>query len=200
MRIFGKIVIAAGVLCAFTASARADEDWKTVTLGNDPDFTIEVPAIVADDYVPPKPSKMNLLIIALEIKAHGKMDCPLIGMRYPKNTTAKQFGEKLATTAREVWCRQYSKTVSNWGVYDSNSFTSNGLSAASCTSSYIDSSEKLPGTIESVTVIAAPKRAYNLTCTVHDESQDDAEFDWMEAWSDDVAHLQQSLHLPASEK
>jgi len=199
MRHLAAVLLGGGFLLLTPGIAGADTDWQTVTLDNNPDFTIDVPNVVADNYKPgEKYTKQgDLMFIALTTDSQGDLDCMLSGSRYSKKLPHKDAVAKLSSPVREVLCTSDRKDVD---VGESESLTSNGLPASRCAASYTDSSEKQPGTLVSVLAIAAPHKFYLLTCNLHAESKDEAQAEWVLRWSDEVKHIQQSLHLPAGVK
>ena len=54
--------------------------------------------------------------------------------------------------------------------------------------------------VTSELVIATPKRAFMLNCTINDEDQEAAETSWQINWQDDIAHIRDSLKLSKDDK
>lgn len=191
--------LAAAALAALlmsVAAASAEDRWKTVTLDDNPDFTVSIPLKV-DDYGGGKKSKDgNLMFFAVTASGHGGLTCIAARDAYPKDAPREKFAAALATDRRQVFCKQNGATVGGASIGGSTSFDHNGSQAAECTTSYTDSAEKLPGRVESEMVIAAPGNVYLLTCVSEDEDQDTAEYEWAALWEDIVRHVQKSFHLP----
>ncbi len=178
----------------FGATALARDEWKTVTLGGDPDFTISIPAAVSDYSGGKEPD--DLMFFSVTAGGHGGLTCMAHRADYPKEAPQPSFAAALATERRDAFCGHDKATVSGLDIGESESFNHNGLQAAVCTASYTDSAEKLPGRVTSQMIIAAPNKAHFLTCTVEDEDQETAEYEWATLWGDKVRHIQDSFHLP----
>jgi hypothetical protein len=93
-----------------------------------------------------------------------------------------------------------SDNVGHFTAMDSKSTTSNGFPAATCVSSYTDSTEKKPGRVHSRMAVAAPDALYLLTCDASSEDQEKAEIKWHLDWKDAVTHIQSTLHLADAKK
>lgn len=187
--------VLAGAATLLAQTAAAETTYTTVRLDNNPDFTIDVPAVVADKYKPTKAeaSKSELMFFAVTTDDSGDLDCLLSGNRYSKELPRKMAISKLASTVRDVLCTSGREDAS---VGESEALTSNGYPSGRCAASYTKTGEKDPGRVESVLAVAAPHRFYLLTCTLRSSSEDFAKTDWITGWSDEVKHIQQSLHLP----
>ena len=193
--------IAVGVLALWIvaipfagAAALATEEWKTVTLGGDPNLTISIPTVAGDTGGAKNPD--DLMFFSIMAGGRGSLTCIVHRTAYPKDTTQEVFAAALATTRREVFCGQNQGTISGLDIGGAKSFSHNGLQAAACTASYTDSAEKEPGRVRSQMVIAAPSKIYFLTCTVEDEDQETAEYEWAVLWEEKVRHIQDSFHVP----
>jgi hypothetical protein len=200
MRFFRLSILSAGLLLAFSSVAAADGDWQTVSLDNNPDFTIDVPAVVGDDYRMDAKNlaKGNLAYFSVVTEHSGGMFCMLSRSPYDDKMNAQQAAEKLKTSTRDVLCSA-GDNMTNVTVGESESLTSNGFPAGRCSASYTSTSasEKDKGWVESVMMVAAPDALYQLNCELHTDSQDEATAQWVLRWADDIHHIQQSLHLPA---
>ena len=182
------------VALMLAAVAAAKEEWKTVTLGGDPGFTVSIPAAVGDYGGGKDPD--DLMFFSVEAAGHGALVCIAHRADYPKGVTQAAFAAALATERRKTFCSQDRSTISNLDIGDSKSFNHHGLQAAVCTASYTDSAQKMPGIVTSQMVLAAPDKPYVLTCNVEDEDQELAEYEWATLWGDKVRHIQDSFHLP----
>jgi hypothetical protein len=197
MRFFRSSILSAGLLLAFSSVAAADSDWQTVSLDNNPDFTIDVPAVVGTDYLPEKDAeKGDLMFFATKMDGSGGMFCMLNRKDYDKELGPQQTAAALATKARDLLCASGNTDIS---VEESESSTSNGFPAGRCAVSYTEAGDN-PGWVSTVLAVATPHAMYQLRCEVHADSQANAETYWRDTWSGQIAHIQQSLHLPASEK
>lgn len=182
----------AAVLVA--AAALAKDEWKTVTLRGEPGLTISIPAVAGDISAGKDPD--DLMFLSIAAKGHGSLVCIANRIAYSKDAPQPAFAAALATERRNVFCNQDEATISNLDIGSSKSFERNGSQAAVCTASYTDSAGEPPGRVTSQMVIAAPKSAYFLTCTVEDEDQETAEYEWATLWGDKVRHIQESFHVP----
>ena len=191
-----KAAAAVAAILLFVAPARAEDQWETVTLDGNPDFTVSIPAKVGADYAGSKKSRDNLMFFSVAASGHGALTCMAWRGAYPKEASQAKFAATLATDRRNIFCKQNGGSVSGVSIGGSTSFDHNGAKAAECTASYTDSAEKLPGRVESEMVIAAPRNVYFLTCVSEDEDQDTAEYEWATLWEDIVRHVQKSFHLP----
>ena len=172
----------------------AETEWKTVTLRGEKGLTISIPT-VARDYDRVK-GRDDLMFLSLTVPGDGSLTCFASRDEYPKNSSQAAFAAALATERREIFCGMNGTSISQLEIGGSKSFTQNGMQAAICTASYTDSAEKLPGRVRSQMVIAAPKKVYFLTCTVEDEDQDTAQYEWSSFWGATVTHIQESFHVP----
>jgi len=177
------------------ANALAKDQWKTVTLGGDPAFTVSIPAAVTDHNGGAKDAN-DLMFFSVTAGPHGSLTCIAYRAAYPKGATQAQFVAALASERRETFCKHDGATISGLNIGGSRSFDHNGLQAAVCTASYTDSSKKMPGHVRSQMVVAATDKAYFLTCTVEDEDQEIAEYEWASLWSEKVRHVQDSFRVP----
>jgi len=180
---------------AFGAAALSQDEWKTVTLNGDPDFTISIPAVVTD-YSPPRGNTDGLMYFSVTAYSGG-LQCYLFRSDYPQGVTQASLAAGLAVRERrEVFCKKSRATVSDFENGGSDSFDHNGQQAAMCLASYTDSAETLPGIVRYRMVVAAPRVAYHLDCLVVAEDQLDAQADWEFFWAEKVHHIQDSLRLP----
>lgn len=183
----------AGV-AAFGVAALAQDEWKTVTLNGDPNFTISIPAAVTD--YSPSADASDLMMFSVSTADHGSLICDAFRGDYPEGSSQASFSAGLASRYRETFCKPESATVGNINMHVSESFNHNGLQAATCVASYTDRAEKLPGGVDSTTVIAAPRTMYVLQCTALATTQSAAESDWTGFWEEKVRHIRDSLRLP----
>lgn len=179
---------------ASTAALLAAEEWKTITLGGDPDFTIEVPA--AAKLEPQSKDSDEFMFLQAQAGRNGFLWCLARRFDYPKGGSQSVYAKTLATPRREVFCSH--DGVKDAEVLTSVSFDHNGLQAATCAASYTDAKDKKrPGHVQSQMIIAAPSGMYQLTCTVEDEDVEGAQMAWEYFWHDYIARMQKSFHLPA---
>lgn len=194
MALWRVAAAAVGFVLAFGAAVTADE-WKTVTLNGDPDFTISIPSVV-DNYNPASGNPNDLMFFAVSGGLSGDMWCSVLTTDYTERMTQAAMAAALASSLRETLCRQDAGSVSDLSILESDAFNQNGHTAAVCTASYTDSASPLPGKVRSQMAVAAPGAAYYLTCTVEDEDQFTAEGDWVVFWGEKVRHIQDSFRLP----
>lgn len=198
MRFVRSSILGAGALLAFSSVAAADGDWQTVSLEDDPGITIDVPAVVGKDYLPDDKHREqgDVMFFAVTTDNGGDLSCLLSRTKYGKMLGPKDAAAKLASATRNLLCTGGDGAV-NITVGESRSLISNGFPAGECAASYTDSKDKNSGWISSVLAVAAPQAFYQLTCEVRTVSQDQAQAEWVLHWSGEVAHIRQSLHLPA---
>lgn len=174
--------------------AVAKDEWKTVTLHGEPGLTISIPTAVADYSGGKDPD--DLMFFSVVAGSNGSLVCIANRNDYPKEAPQAAFAAAIATERREVFCNEEGATISGFDIGGSESFVHNGSQAAICTASYTDSAEKSSGRIRSQMVVAAPNKAYFLTCTIEDEDQEMAEYGWAYFWEQKVRHMQMSFRLP----
>lgn len=181
-------VVAAGV------AAHAAEAWKTITLRGEAGFTVSVPSAAENKVDATKPD--DLMFVAVEAGSHGGMTC--IGQRfdYPKDVTREGFAAALATARREAFCQNDRAAAGTLSIAGSRSFELDGRQAAVCTASFTEAGAKLPGRVDSSLAVAAASGIYSLTCSVEDEDQEMAEYEWASFWGEKAEHIQASLRLP----
>jgi hypothetical protein len=180
-----------------TAALLAADEWKTITLDGNPDFTIEVPTVATLE--PPSKDPDEFMFLRAQT---GKGEDELFWCRvrridYPKGTTQDNYAKAFASPHRAKLCNH--DGAKDWELLTSESFIHNGLQAATCASIYTDPKDKKrPGQVKTKMMVAAPAGMYVLTCTVEDESLVDAGMFWKLLWRDYIAHMQKSFHLPAN--
>ena len=178
---------------ASTAALLAAEQWKTITLGGNPDFTIEVPA--AAKLEPPGKDPDEFMFLQAQAGENGMLWCVAGRYDYPKGKTQDTYAKALASPRRAVFCEH--DGAKDWQLLTSESLSHNGLQAATCASAFTDPKDKKrPGHVETQMIIAAPAGMYQLTCTVENESLEDAGMSWEYFWRDYIARMQKSFHLP----
>lgn len=182
------------LLAAAGVAAGAEDAWKTITLRGEAGFTISIPSAADNKVDEKKPD--DLLFIAVEARLHGALTCIAQRADYPKGLTREAFGAALATARREAFCDNGRAAAGTLSIAGSHSFERDGSQGAVCTASFTDESEKLPGRVESSMAVAAASGIYTLTCTVEDEDQEIAEYEWASLWGEKVRHIQESFHLP----
>lgn len=181
-------------ISVFGAAAAAKEEWKTVTLGGNPGLTISIPAAAENQISGTDPD--NLMYFAVSAGFHGSLECMAQRSEYPQGAARSAFAAALATERRNLFCKQDDAAISDLDIGTSDSFVHNGSQAAVCTASYTQSAKELPGRVRSQMIIAAPDKIYFLTCTIKDEEQELAEYEWARFWEEKVRHIQNSFHLP----
>lgn len=189
---FASAIFAA--LSLFAAVALAKDEWKTVNLRDEPGLTISIPTSVAD-YSGGK-SLDELMYFSVKARGAGSLVCLAHRNDYSKETPQAAFAAAIATERRENFCNEDGATISGLAFGESESFVHNGSQAAICTASYTDSAGESPGRLRSQMVIAAPRQAFFLACTVEGERQFDAEYDWVNFWKEKVRHIQMSFRIP----
>ena len=182
------------LLAAAGVAAGAEDAWKTITLGGEAGFTVSIPSAAENKVSAKNPD--DLLFIAVEARLHGSLTCIAQRSNYPKETTREAFGAALGTTRREAFCQNDRAAAGTLSIGDAHSFERDGSQGAVCTASFTDKTAKDAGRVESNMVIAAVNGIYTLTCTVEDEDQDIAEYEWSSFWGEKVRHIQESFHLP----
>ena len=206
MRLVRSSLVSLGVVLASSSVAVADFKWQTVSLDNNPAFTVDVPAISADTYKPGKGAPTGELMVLELASLKTELTCHLNRSAYAKGVTASSLAKTLISSERNSMCNVRGKE----GVLtiESNLLTSNNVWAGECAvsytdpkaASYADPKEKKPGRIFSVTKIAAPGAIYELRCEVGAGSLHEATSEWVESWSAMAAHVRNSLHLPKTQK
>ncbi len=202
MRLLRSSFLSAGMLLAFSSVAAADSDWQTVSLDGDPDFTIDVPAVVGKDYLPSAKNRAGGLLMGYLVSTDhwGELYCGVNRVSYSDlKSTRAEIIEKLKAGLGQIFCHGDEKAT-NVTDKESTTLTSNGFVASRCRSSYTEPGEKKPGNVYSMLIVAAPNNLYEVACTTTSDTQSDAEVAWEVEWSGDAAHVQDSLHLPAREK
>lgn len=187
------IAATAAVSMSATAALAADA-WQTVTLRGEPGLTISIPAAAVN--TPDAKDPDDLMFFAVATKLHGALTCLARRNGYPQDMTRADFAAALATERREAFCGQNGSTVSGVSIVGSQSFEHGGSQAAVCTASFTDSARELPGQVSSQMIVAAPDKAYFLTCIVEDEEVGLAGYSWSSFWSEKVRHIQASFRLP----
>ena len=178
-----------------TAALLAAEEWKTITLGGNPDFTIEVPTVATLE--PPGKDPDDFMFLQAQT---GKGEDELLWCRarrfdFPRGGTQDTYAKALASPRRAVLCNH--DGAKDWELLTSESLIHNGLQAATCASIYTDPKDKKrPGHVKTKMLIAAPAGIYQLICTVEDESFFYAGLKWKLLWRDYIARMQKSFHLP----
>jgi hypothetical protein len=189
----------AAVACTLvtTAALLAAEEWKTITLGGNPDFTIEVPTVATLEPQGKDPDDFMFLQAQTGEGEDELLWCRVRRFDYSKGRTQATIAKAFATPHRAVLCNH--EGAKDWELLTSESFIHNGLQAATCASIYTDPKDKKrPGQVKTKMIIAAPAGMYQLTCTVENESLVGAGFNWKHLWSDYILRMQKSFHLPAS--
>lgn len=184
--------IAAAVSMSAVAALAADA-WQTVTLRGEPGLTISIPAAAVN--TPDAKDPDDLMFFAVSTKLHGALTCLARRNGYPQGMTRADFAAALGTERREAFCGQSRSTVSGISILGSQSFEHGGSQAAVCTASFTDSARELPGQVSSQMIVAAPDKAYFLTCIVEDEEVGLAGCSWSAFWGEKVRHIQASFHL-----
>jgi hypothetical protein len=176
------------------AAALGQDGWKTVTLNDDPNFTISIPAAI-NNYAPTADPD-DLMVFSASTNDRGTLICDLFRGIYPPGSTQASFAAGLASRDRETFCKPASATVDNVDIHESESFNHGGLQGASCVASYTDRTESLPGGVDSTTIIAAARNMYVLQCNILAATQAVAEENWSAFWEEKVRHVRDSLRLP----
>jgi hypothetical protein len=189
-----RIAVATAGLVVCAAAALGQDGWKTVTLNDDPDFTISIPAAITN--YAPTADPDDLMVFSASTEDRGTLICDLFRGTYPPGSSQASFAAGLASRDRETFCKPGSATVDNVEIHESESFNHGGLQGASCVASYTDHAESLPGGVDSTTVIAAARNMYVLQCNILAPSQAVAEKHWSDFWEEKVRHVRDSLRLP----
>ncbi|MBA4164653.1 MAG: hypothetical protein C0510_08485 [Erythrobacter sp.] len=176
------------------AATAADQEWKTVTLRDEPGLTISIPVAAVNEADPEDPD--SLMFFSVVSRMDGSLTCMAHRADYSQGITRESLAAGIATERREAFCRHDRKTVSDVSIGGSESFERSGSQGAICTASFTDSAEEFPGQVQSQLIIAAPRKAYFLTCIIEDEDQETAEYEWMDFWQDKVRHIQDSFQVP----
>jgi hypothetical protein len=200
MRMSNMALAGSVILAAIAGTAVADDEWQTVSLGNKSDYTIAIPASVGAAYTPKKKNAAQgeLMDFAMQTDDGGGLLCYLNRFPNGKPADEKKFRAMLATERRNVLCQDDKAT--NLTIGGSDSLTVDGQPAAECVASYTVSDPAFPGRVMNATEILGAKAHFLLTCYYLTTSQDEATASWVARWSKTVAHIQQSLRLPAKEK
>ena len=188
------------VAIACIGGVRADDEWKTVSLGGRDDFKIDVPSAVGDSYKADGDPATVFLNFGVSKGDLGSMQCLLLSLPYTQNTPREKFIGTLGQGDVERFCEDSGKNISNGELNDSGPMTVDGLPAGQCSAAYTDSEESSPGTVKSVMVVAGRANSYHLICVNRREDRDSAISAFVSTWESQIKHIQQSLRLPASEK
>ncbi len=202
MRTYLVAVVAIGAFVASSSAANSAGAWQTVSLDNNPDFTIDVPTVVGSDYLPGAKSRAGgqLMFYVVTWKPWGGMYCSVYRLNYSDfNMNRDTFVARLAAGAGDVLCAG-EDSMTNRDDMENRTLTSNGLPASLCTVGYADPGQKDGGSIISVLAVAGKQHAFEVQCGHNADTQEDAEGNWEYTWTKDATHVQQSLHLPPSEK
>jgi hypothetical protein len=192
----------AAVLLYAGATTAEDADWKTVSLDDNPNFTVSLPKVVSS-YLPAAELR-NQLVMRFDVRMEEThMYCGLLRWRMVGGNYAGMPGAsfdvmkaKFATAARNSICSSNEEKSSNPSLEYSESKTHQGFPAAECATSYTVAVEDLPGRVDHTLAIATPNALYSLACTVESASQEDAVGDWEVGWVDVIGHINESLHVP----
>lgn len=201
MRVARSAILGGGLLLAPCCAASADSDWQTVSLDNDPDFTIDVPTFIGNDYKPDTKSRADgqLMFYDATAKSWGDMYCSVYRVDYSADKMSRDnFIAKLAAGAGAA-LRMVGDKTSGCDDMGSKSLTSNNLPASLCTTGLTVSGDKDPGQVISVVAVADRNHVFQVQCAHDTDTQENAKGDWAHYWINDVTHVQQSLHLPKSE-
>lgn len=133
-----KLMITVAAVGTLTAAAFAAEEWKTITLGGNADFTIEVPAKATLE--PPSKNSDEFMFLQAQAGENGLLWCLARRFDYPKGGTQATYAKALATPRREVFCSH--DNAKDAEVLTSGSFDHNGLQASTCAASYTDPKDK----------------------------------------------------------
>lgn len=191
-----RFAIATAAVLAVGAATVAADEWKTVTLRGEAGFTISIPSAAVNKVDEKSPD--DLLFIAVEATLHGGLVCIAQRLDYPQGVTREAFAATLATQRREAFCQNAQAAAGTLAIAGSHSFKRDGLQGAVCTASFTDSAAKLPGRVESQMIVAAASGIYSLDCTVEDEDQEMAQYEWASLWGEKVRHIQESFRLPTA--
>lgn len=200
MRMLKPALAGSVILAVIAGTAVADDEWQTVNLGDKSEYTIEIPASVGAAYKPKQKdaAQGELMSFAMQTDDGGGLVCDLSRFPNGKPAEEKKFRAMLATERRNVLCSDDEAT--NLTIGGSDWLTVDGQQAAECVASYTVGSSSLPGRVMNPTEILGAKAHFLLTCYYLTSSQDEATASWVARWSKTVAHIQQSLRLPAKEK
>ncbi|MBU6299230.1 MAG: hypothetical protein KGJ79_13725 [Alphaproteobacteria bacterium] len=197
MGVLRSSILSGGLLLVLCCAAAADSDWQTVSLDNDPDFTIDVPSVVGKDYLPDASGRANgdLMEFQMGNKADGYLFCSL--NRSALDTPAVRQGiiDELNATKGGDLCTPL-EGASATKTLGSRTLTVNGQPAASCAMSFVAANAKPPGMVLSEAAVAGPGALYVVTCNVRDTTQAKAEADWRTGRAALAAHIHQSLRMP----
>lgn len=186
-------VVLAGVAVAATT-------WQTVNVDSQPGLAIDLPAIIGDDYKPSSTSQQVLLDYGLTAEDEGALDCTLEQFFYTADVTREKMLARIADGSTDIFCEENGATIKGWAAVDSGKANVDGEPAGTCSSVYTDSSDKEPGHFETALVVAGRTRAYLLSCQISDDDKEDADLDYDDHWKDEIGHMQESLHIPPSER
>ena len=197
----GLALAVAGVTLAGAASAQTD--WKRVHLGDE--STLEIPAIVGDDFKPPAElqAKGDLMFFSVQSGAAGELDCllrrTLYGPGLPAAPTRLEMFAKLQSEEERLdLCTGHGDSERK-AVNEGGSLK--GYPSGRCVVGYTAIGQDAaagPGTgrvMDSLT-LAAPNAYYTLGCTLRAADQRTAEREWFNDWRQIVQHMQGSLLVP----
>src|SRR5579862_6484298 len=77
-------------------AAAAATNWETVNVDSQPGLSIDLPAVIGDDYKPPASSKDILLDYGLETDDDGSLDCTLEQYFYTADITREKMLARIA--------------------------------------------------------------------------------------------------------
>lgn len=189
------LVLCLGAGTAFAAGN--DLDWKTVILDNNPNFTVDVPSAVGNDYLPSQGGPSGELM-TFDVDVGGELTCTVYRDGYSDmKVTRDRVVAALAKGAGKSFCQpDKSGVIEVW--LNTESTTSNGLPASYCAAN-IETGNNLY-LINSDLVVAARRHQFEVQCLGIGDSSADAYMKWMDHLGDYASHMRQSLHLPADER
>lgn len=200
LRSLGLALAMAGF--ALAGPALAQSDWRRVHL--DDETTLEIPAVVGDDYHVPAElaAKGDLMFFSVDSGKTTLMDCLLKRTVYGSGPSGPPSRDgmiaTLKTDDRIDLCigrgTNRRQAVNEGGALK-------GFPSGRCVVGYTDADEGPDGgpgsgRVLDTLVVAAPEAYYTLACTLRATDQRAAERDWFYDWRDVIQHMQGSLLAP----
>jgi hypothetical protein len=190
---------AAVVALAATAALAQDIEWQHGTLVDG--FTIDVPAIVGEAYKPgPNQPRELLMAFLVSAGAPGTLSCQLRREPYTDELPRQTLVAGLKQKQAGAFCRISGANISDWQLGSSDAGTTDGVDSGTCLAAYSDSSQEAQGRVVTMKIVAGRKSIQQLLCISAFDDKDGAVTAYATRWSSVIAHLQESLHLPADEK
>ncbi len=186
--------LAACVIVFGVSTSSAQDGWRTVVLGSNPDVTISLPLVVVDLHRGGVERPDVLMAFSLSAIGEGDLFCQVNRVTFPAGFNQASVATTFAN-APDKLCNKAGPTISGANPLGSKSFTQNDLAATRCFTSYTDSAKESPGVVHSQMTIVADSHIYTLVCVASHEDQDAAETSWFLFWEDTDEEMHRSFFV-----